>query len=97
MEKLENLKDYLLKGRALNRAFISNDGDVYIVKDLRLADNRDLTLVIDGDFIHWLNPRKRLGFPLNGPYSHLMDRKATFSDIRNAIKRANSEVYQESQ
>ncbi len=84
MAEQRTLANYLLKGGAENRAFISDCGEVYIVKGFRLIGELTDIAVIDADLITLDNPRKRTGLPLSGPYTHLYDRKATFSEIRRA-------------
>jgi hypothetical protein len=89
-EKLEYLSDYLLKCGARNRAFISYEGEVYIVKDFRVVGNYPTRIsVLDVDMItkeiNGITPhRQRMGLPLSGKDSHLRDRKATLSDIQKA-------------
>lgn len=84
MAEQKILRDYMLKGGAGNKAFISNQRGVYIVKGFRLWGNSADFAIIDADLITADNPRKRTGFHLNGAYSHLYDRKATFSEIKRA-------------
>jgi hypothetical protein len=82
MAKPTTLSDYMLRGGALNRAFVSERGEVYVVKGFRIIENN--LAVADVDLIALDNPRKRIGLPLSGEYAHLYDWKATFNDIRRA-------------
>lgn len=87
----ETLKDYMLEGGVKNRAFISNKGEVYVVKGFRFYQGRhkiENIPLIDADLITTGNHRKRTGLALGGVRdSHLYDKKATFSDIRKALSR----------
>ncbi|MEK6757827.1 MAG: hypothetical protein AABX88_01745 [Nanoarchaeota archaeon] len=78
------LKDYMLKEGAKDKAFVSNQGEVYIVKDFRLFGNSADLALIDADLIVPGNQRKRKSFHLNGTYSHLHDKEATPSEIEEA-------------
>ena len=84
MEGSKTLRDYMLEGEAKNKAFISDKGEVYIVKNFRLSQTQVQVAIIDADLINPSNPRKRIGLPLGGEHYHLYDRKATFSDIKEA-------------
>ena len=84
MEKQEILRDYMLRGGAENKAFISDKDEVYIVKGLRLLGNSLDLAVIDADLITSDEPRKRIGLLLSGSHTHLYDKKATLSDIKKA-------------
>lgn len=86
MEKKKILRDYMLKGGAKNKAFISNNGEVYIVKGFLISPEQGYFPLIDVDLITSDNRRKRTGLPLWGRYNHLYDDKATFSDIRTALE-----------
>lgn len=85
MEKRETLSDYMFNSTARNKAFVSDDRSVYIVKDFQFSRDPSRVAIIDAHLITPNNNRKRVGLPLGGIHSHLDDRKATFSDIREAI------------
>lgn len=87
MANLRILSDYMSEGGAKNKAFISDRGEVYIVKGFRLVGVHYNVAVIDADLIARStlnNFRKRTGLPLSDQYTHLYDYKATFSQIKKA-------------
>jgi hypothetical protein len=86
MGKLQYLSDYMLKEGAINKAFVSDIGELYIVKGFCLYQRNSEIALIDTDLITPENHRKRVGLPISGLHSHLYDRKAKLSDFKKILK-----------